>query len=126
MHLHPARIITLAAVLALPFFFSFAQEDGGPDHHQVRGISKGGYLTLRAKPDQHSPALARIPADAVCLPNLGCKGGLTMREFTTLSEAEKKKRAAANPRWCKVEYLGKTGWLLGQYLAEGACLAPPQ
>lgn len=107
-------------------FAAFAQEDGGPDHYVVRGVAKGDTLTLRAAPSASSAARERIPPNATCLRNLGCKGGLTFQEFSTLSEAEKKKRQAANPRWCKVEYKGKTGWVAGRYVAEGACTDPPR
>ena len=53
--------------------------------------------------------------------NLGCRGGLTYEEFTTLSPKEKAQRSRENPRWCRVEYQGITGWVAGRYLAEGDC-----
>jgi multidrug efflux pump subunit AcrB len=49
------------------------------------------------------------------------KYGLTFEEFTTLSPAEKERRARENPRWCKVEYEGVTGRVAGRYLTEGDC-----
>jgi hypothetical protein len=112
------------AMLALLCAAVFAQEDGGPDHFAVKGVAQNDTLTLRAEPDAASEALAHIPYNATCLRNLGCRGGLTFQEFSTLSEADKKKRLAANPRWCKVEYQGKTGWVAGRYVAEGACTTP--
>jgi hypothetical protein len=97
----------------------------GPDHYRVRGVAKGSSLSLRAEPSTASARLARIPADAACLRNLGCQGGLTFQEFTTLSEAQKRARTIQNPRWCKVDFRGTVGWVAGRYLAEDGCAAPP-
>jgi hypothetical protein len=93
----------------------------GPDFYGVRGVSPGRHLTLRAEPSTASAPLARIPSNATCLRSFGCQGGLTFEEFTTLSEANKKRRAEENPRWCKVEYRGTVGWVAGRYLAEAPC-----
>ena len=93
----------------------------GPDHYRVRGVSPGHHLTLRAEPSTASAPLARIPSNATCLRSFGCQGGLTFEEFTTLSEEDKRRRAAENPRWCKVDYRGTVGWVAGRYLAEDAC-----
>ena len=54
---------------------------------------------------------------------MGCKGGLTYQEYTTLSESEKQQVLRLRPRWCRVSYQGATGWVAGRYLQEGACLA---
>jgi hypothetical protein len=97
----------------------------GPDHYRVRSVAPGGHLNLRAEPSTSAPVLARIPADATCLASLGCRGGLTLEEFTTLPAAEQRRRARAHPRWCKVEYGGTVGWAAGRYLAEDHCTAPP-
>ena len=97
----------------------------GPDFYRVRGVPPGGALNLRAEPSTSAPRIARIPAEAQCLRSLGCRGGLTFQEFSRLSEAEQKRRAEANPRWCRVEFEGKVGWVAGRYLAEDACGLPP-
>jgi len=97
----------------------------GPDFYRVRGVRDGHALNLRAEPSTAVSLLARVPADATCLRNLGCRGGLTLEEFTTLPEAEKRKRALEHPRWCKVEYQGTTGWVAGRYLAEDGCAGLP-
>lgn len=96
----------------------------GPDHYRVRGVSPGSVLNLRAEPSTAAPRIGRIPSDARCLRNLGCQGGLTLEEFTTLSAAAQKLRSLENPRWCKVEYRNAVGWVAGRYLAEGACDVP--
>jgi hypothetical protein len=93
----------------------------GPDHYRVRGVSPGRHLTLRAEPSTASVPLARIPSEATCLRSLGCRGGLSFEEFTTLGEQDKRRRTAENARWCKVDYRGTVGWVAGAYLAEDAC-----
>ncbi len=114
--------LALAALAAIATGTASATADG-PDHYRVRGVAPGHTVALRAEPSASSARLARIPADATCLRNLGCQGGLTLKEFTTLSEEAKRRRAAENPRWCRVDYRGTEGWVAGQYLAEGACPA---
>lgn len=93
----------------------------GPDFYAVHGVAHGDVLNIRTEPDPHAPKVGEIPPDGTCVRNLGCKGGLTFREFTELSPAEKEKRARENPRWCKVEYRGVTGWVNAHYLREGDC-----
>ena len=110
--------VALAAVAAAGAAHATAD---GPDHYRVRGVSPGRHLTLRAEPSTSSAPLARIPANATCLTSFGCQGGLTFEEFTTLSQDDQRRRAAENPRWCKVDYRGIVGWVAGRYLAEDAC-----
>jgi len=78
-------------------------------------------LNIREKADPHSKKIGEIPPDGTCIKNLGCVGGLTFEESTTLSDEEKKKIERERPRWCKVDYRGTVGWVAGRYLAEGAC-----
>ena len=93
----------------------------GPDYYAVHDVRSNDVLNIRAEPDPNAPKVGEIPHDATCIRNLGCKGGLAFREFTELSPAEKEKRARENPRWCKVEYRGVTGWVNAHYLREGDC-----
>ncbi len=99
-------------------------EADGPDYYRVHAVAAGAVLNLRAEPSTSAKVLARIPAATGCLRNLGCKGGLSYQEFTTLSAAQQRQRAAENPRWCKVDYRGTVGWAAGRYLAEDGCAAP--
>ena len=115
-------VVPLAAALALAAASGPAHATAdGPDFYRVRGVSATSALSLRAEPSVQASRIGRIPPDAACLRNLGCQGGLTLEEFTTLSEADKKRRALENPRWCKVEYRGTVGWVAGRYLAEAPC-----
>ena len=96
----------LAAVLAAALLASgpASATADGPDHYRVQAVAKGSFLNLRAEPSTASPRIGRIPADAQCLKNLGC-------------------RVERDLRWCKVEFQGATGWVAGAYLAESACKA---
>ena len=80
-------------------------------------------MPLRAEPRVDAPRVGMVSAGALCLRNLGCEGGLTLEEFSTLSEADRQVRLAERPRWCKVEYRGTRGWIPGHHLAEAPCVA---
>lgn len=98
----------------------------GPDYYRVTGIASDGELVLRAEPTSHGARVASLPPQAHCLRNLGCQGGLSLQEFSTLSEAEQQKRQLANPRWCKIAHPAGSGWVEGHFLAEAACVEPSQ
>jgi uncharacterized protein YraI len=93
----------------------------GPDYFRVVNVAANDVLNIRAEPSARSARLGSIPPGADCVRNLGCRGGLSLAEFTELNEAERAARLRQNPRWCRVEYQGITGWVAGRYLAEGGC-----
>lgn len=78
-------------------------------------------LNIRAEPSARARKIGSIPHDASCIRNLGCQGGLTYQEFSELTPAQRTQRLRENPRWCRIEYQGVTGWVAGRYLAEGYC-----
>ena len=96
-------------------------EADGPDYWQVHGVEAGDVLNVRQAPNWKSPKIGEIPPDGKCLKNIMCAGGLTLEEFTRLSEAEKAKILKERPRWCYIEYEGLKGWVAGRYLREGYC-----
>ena len=98
-------------------------EADGPDYWRVRDVAKDDVLNMRSYATYKAPKIGEIPYDARCIKNMGCQGGLTYQEFTTLSESEKQQITRQRPRWCRVSYQGITGWVAGRYLQEGACLA---
>lgn len=98
-----------------------AAEADGPDFYRVTGVSPNDVLNIRAVPKPNGAKLGTIPPGGTCIRNLGCQGGLSFQEFSTLSKAEQAARLKRNPRWCRVEYQGVTGWVAGRYLAEGSC-----
>ena len=93
----------------------------GPDHFVVRDVRAGEMLNIRAAPSAQARKVGAIPAHGTCIRNLGCQGGLTLQEFTTLTPAQRKQRERENPRWCRVEYQGATGWVSARFVGEGAC-----
>lgn len=92
----------------------------GPDFF----VLEGGPAPLRFEPTPGSPAILTLPKGATCLRNFGCRGGISLEEFQALSPAERERRDAANPRWCRVEQAGRFGWVEGKRLAEGSCTSP--
>lgn len=99
---------------------AFATADG-PDFFAVRDVAAGDVLNIRAEPNAKARKLGTIAPNGTCIRNLGCQGGLTFQEFTTLTPEQQKRRERENPRWCRVEYQGVTGWVAGRYLGEGDC-----
>ncbi len=112
--------LTVSLILAGFSSPSFATADG-PDFWQVRDVDKNDVLNIRSKPNFKAVKTGEIPADSQCVKNMGCKGGLTFDEFTTLSEVEKQQILKQRPRWCRVSYQETMGWVSGRYLEEGAC-----
>lgn len=110
-----------AGALLVAFASAAHATADGPDHFTVRGVSAGHVLNIRAEPDAKAPRVGAIPATGTCIRNLGCRGGLTLNEFTTLTPEEQARRQRENPRWCRIEYRGTTGWVAGRYLREGEC-----
>jgi len=97
-------------------------EADGPEYWRVHGVDGGDVLNIRRAAEATSEKIGEIPPDAQCIKNLKCTGGLTLNEFTTLSEAQKEKVRQERPRWCHIEYKGIHGWVAGRYLREGSCV----
>lgn len=117
---HSCATLLLAVLVCLwPARGALATADG-PDYYQARGIATGSSVALRAAPRSDAPQVGRIGPAAACLRNLGCQGGLSLEEFSTLPQAARQQRLAAHPRWCQVAYQGRTGWVPARYLAESA------
>ena len=113
-----------AVLVALPITLvpeNAPGEADGPDWFRVVDVAADDVLNIRAEPSAGSEKLGSIPPGSDCVRNLGCRGGLTLEEFTTLTPEQQAARLRENPRWCKVEYEGATGWVAGRYLAEGGC-----
>jgi len=98
----------------------FAIADG-PDFYAIKGIAVGHHLNLREKPTTKSEPVAYIPHDAECLKNLGCKGGVSLRDFEKLTKKEIEIKLKNSKRWCKIEYKSKIGWVYGKFLEEKSC-----
>ena len=93
----------------------------GPDYWKVHGVESGDVLNIRREANWKSEKIGEIPLDGQCIKNLKCVGGLTMNEFTNLTEAGKDRIKRERPRWCHIEYKGIKGWVAGRYLREGSC-----
>jgi uncharacterized protein YgiM (DUF1202 family) len=96
-------------------------EADGPDFYRVSGVAADDVLNIRAEPTSQATKVGSIPPNADCVRNLGCQGGLSLQEFTTLNQVEQARRLQQNPRWCQIQYQGIKGWVAGRYLVEGGC-----
>jgi hypothetical protein len=77
---------------------------GGPDYWEVTGVPKGDALMVRSTPSPKGKLVTKLLNTAV-VKNKGCK----------MTGAQ---------RWCQVEDgAGRSGWVNGKFLREGA---PPQ
>jgi Bacterial SH3 domain len=110
-------VLAILAAVAVPVL---ADADG-PDFYRATGIPQGDVLNIRAAPKASAAKLGAISPGGTCIRNLGCRGGLSLREYQTLSPEEQARRQKQNPRWCHIEYNGVTGWVAGRYLGEGSC-----
>ena len=116
------RLKQLSLLLLLSLFSVTASaEADGPDYWQVRDVKKDHVLNMRSHADINASKVGKIPSHANCIRNMGCSGGLSFKEFTTLSEAQKQQILKQRPRWCRVNYKGVTAWVAGAYLREGSC-----
>lgn len=88
-------------IIVLLFFFSslaFATADG-PDYLDVRDIAPNDELTIHLKPADTSELVGKIPHNATCLKNMGCRDD--------------------NGWWCKIVYQQTIGWVNSRFLKEG-------
>ena len=112
---------TLTLLLSVAWPYAACAEADGPDFYRIKDVAAGDTLAIRSAPNARASKLGDIPPDGACIRNLGCRGGLSLQEFTQLSPAEQARRLKRNPRWCKVDFQGVTGWVAGRYLTEGGC-----
>ena len=108
------------ALLVIISGFALADADG-PDYFRISGVASNDTLNIRSEANSHAKKVGEIPANADCVKNFGCKGGLTMNEFTNLSKKEQAAIKRKRPRWCHIEYRGIKGWVSARYLSEGSC-----
>ncbi len=92
-------------------------EASGPDFYRVTDVEATETLSLRIGPSPESAVIAELPHDADGLPNMGCRGGMTLQEWTEATDEER--RASRDRRWCLVGFDRIIGWAPGRFLAEG-------
>jgi len=111
------RFLIVAVFLSACLVTQAIADASGPDFFRVTGVAADDVLNIRAAPDAASVKIGQIPPDGEGVRNLGCQGGLSFAEWQSASETER--AAAADARWCRIDYQGIEGWVAGRYLAEG-------
>jgi hypothetical protein len=112
-------ISCLFGLFLFPPLQSSAEADG-PDYWSVHGVSPDSALNFRTDPDLYAHKVGAIPPDATCLKNLGCQGGLSMEEFTTLSAVERRALQKQPPAGVKLIFRTEPDGLPG-----AICRKPP-
>lgn len=111
----------LFSFLCLAISGSVLATADGPDFYRAQGVANDSALLMHAEPRPDAAVIARLPANASCLRNLGCQGGLSLEAFNRLSASERQRHMATHPRWCRINHRGHTGWVAGAFLAEAGC-----
>lgn len=108
------RLFRWMVFVTLSCSIAFATADG-PDYYDVQGLQPGQALCLHTEANASSPALGCVPADALCLKNLGI-------------HPEGDMLPPGTQVWKKVYYKdgNLTGWGMGQWLGEAgsSCSTP--
>lgn len=120
------RTLFAAAALAGLTSLALAQAQG-PEYFRVMGLQKDDNVNIRSQPSADSKIAGKIPKNADGVRNLGCKGGLTPKQWEKASAARKKEDQRTG--WCEVEFDGVKGWVARRLLAEGTApdlLEPPE
>ena len=110
-----AALCALASTI--PTAMPVRAEASGPDFYRVADVDATETLNLRIGPSREFAVIAELPRDADGLANMGCRGGLTLQEWTEASESERE--ASRYRRWCLVGFERVVGWVPGRFLAEG-------
>lgn len=97
--------------------FAFAQA-GGPEYFRVIELRSDEGLRVRAQAKQDAKTVGRIPSGTDGVKNLGCKGGLTAKQWEKANAARKKEDQRAG--WCEVEFKEVKGWVQRRLLADGS------
>ncbi|MDJ0607401.1 MAG: META domain-containing protein [Kiloniellales bacterium] len=114
------RLLLVALCALVPTVLpatSALAEASGPDFYRVVDVDATETLSLRTGASTGSTVIAELPHDAGGLANMGCRGGLTLQEWTEASESERE--ASRHRRWCLVGFERVVGWVPGRFLAEG-------
>jgi hypothetical protein len=91
-------------------------QEGEPRYWDIGGVEEGDALVVHSSGSVQSSVVALLPADAICLKNLGCRGGLTQKEIQTLNDAQQQAVLRKRPRWCQVAFGNRRGWVAQKFL----------
>ena len=104
-------VTSLAAMLLLA---AGASAQDPPKFFAVTGVPADDVLNLRDVPHGDSRKLGAIPPDARGLRSFGClRPEPSLDRWMTMTDEEKRN---AKLEWCRVEYLGKQGWVAARFL----------
>lgn len=103
-----------ATIVAVALLAGSASADDPPKFFAVTGVPADDVLNLRDVPHGDSRKLGGIPPNARGLRSFGClKPEPSLDRWMTMTDEEKRN---AKLEWCRVEYLGKQGWVAARFL----------
>jgi len=111
------RVLLAAAAFAGLTAFAFAQASG-PDYFKIIDLKTDDNVNVRSEPNANAKIVGKIPENTDGVKNLGCKGGLTAKQWEKANDARKK--ADARTGWCEVEFKDVKGWVSRRLLVEGS------
>jgi uncharacterized protein YecT (DUF1311 family) len=117
------RTLMAAAALGGLTVLAFAQTPE-PEYFRINVLKKKDErVNVRRAPEKDAKIVGRIAQQTDGVKNLGCKGGLSAKQWEKASEARKK--AAERERWCQISHGDVKGWVLGRFLVEGTSPEEP-
>jgi len=108
----------IVAALAAGSSGTAAAQAGGPEYFRIIDLKTDDNVNVRSEPNANAKVVGRIPKSADGVKNLGCKGGLTAKQWEKANSARKK--ADARTGWCEVQFKDVKGWISRRLLVEGA------
>lgn len=95
-------------------------QESEPRYWDVSGVAPEDSLIVHSGGSVQSPVVGLLPADAICLKNLGCRGGLTQKEYQSMNEEQRQAVLRKRPRWCQISFGNRRGWVAQKFLVQSA------
>jgi len=109
-------LVLMALVCASFASIRASAQNGEPRYWDVSGGGPNDALIVHSSGSVQSSMVGSVPPDAICLKNLGCRGGLTQQEYQTLNEAQRQAVLRKRPRWCRISFGNRRGWVAQKFL----------
>jgi hypothetical protein len=110
--------LLVMVLVCASFVSSRGAAQSEPRYWDVSGVGPNDALVVHSSGSVQSTLVGLLPPDAICLKNLGCRGGLTPQEYQTLNEDQRQAVLRKRPRWCQISFGNRRGWVAQKFLVE--------